>query len=221
MHRWYSPPIRNSKLNRWLRRANKIDKIPTRLWRKLWHLAGGLFFPALALFVSREALLITVGAITGLFILFEAVRFAFPGIKRWITSHLGIVLKREEQVQPTGTTLLLLASLVVFFLFEKDIAIMSLLFVAVGDPIASLIGEKYGKHTVFNKSLEGSLACLISCLAVGMIMTRLSPAMSLLVVAYGALWATVVEILPIPVDDNFSMPLFSAGAMALASFYLV
>ena len=220
MHRWYSPPIRNNKLNSWLRRANKIDKVPTRLWRKLWHLAGGLCFPVLALFVSREALLITVGTITSLFILLEVGRFVFPGVNRWIISHLGILLKGEEQFQPTGSTLLLIASLVVFFLFGKYIAITALLFVAIGDPVASLIGGKYGKHAVLSKSLEGSLACFISCLMVGVLIARLSHAIALPVVAYGALWATMAEMLSIdPVDDNFTMPIFSAGAMA--AFYLV
>ena len=221
MHRWDLPKVQNSKINSLLRGVSKKEKTPSKLLRKLWHLAGGSFFPVLALFVSREVLLITVGAITGMFVLWEIIRFAFPAINHWTISHLGIMLKQEEQFQPTGTTLLLLASLVVFFLFEKDIAITSLLFVAVGDPIASLIGEKYGEHTVFNKSLEGSLACLISCLAAGMLMTSLSPSLAIPVVAYGAIWATMVEMLSITVDDNFTMPLFSASAMALATFCLM
>ncbi len=221
MHRWGLPTVQNSKINSLLRGVNQKEKTPSKLMRKLWHLAGGSFFPVLALFVSREVLLITVGTITGILILWEISRFAFPGINRWTISHLRIVLKREEQFQPTGTTLLLVASLVVFCLFEKYIAITSLLFVAIGDPVASLVGEKYGKHAVLDKSLEGSLACLISCLAVGMLMTSLSPSLALPVVAYGAIWATVVEMLSINVDDNFTMPLFSASAMALATFCLM
>lgn len=220
MHRRYFPLVQNNRLSSLLGGVSKRIKVPSKLWRKLWHLAGGALFPVLALFVSREALLITVGAITGIFILWEISRFAFPEINRWTISHLRIVLKREEQFQPTGTTLLLVASLVVFCLFEKYIAITSLLFIAIGDPVASLVGEKYGKHAVLDKSLEGSLACLISCLAVGMLMTSWSPSLALPVVAYGAIWATVVEMLSITVDDNFTMPLFSASAMALATFCL-
>ena len=219
MHRWCFPLMLNSRLNSLLREANKKGKVPSKLWRRLWHLAGGLFFPVLAFFVPKGALLITLGFITGVFIAWEIARFVSPSVNRWTTSHLRIVLKREEQLQPTGTTSLLLASLVVFFLFEKYIAITSILFVAIGDLAASIIGDKYGKHAVFKKSLEGSLACLMACLLIGMLMTRLSATITLPTVAYGAICATVAEILPIPADDNFTMPLFSAGAMALAILY--
>jgi len=210
----------NSKLNSLLRGGSKKGKVSSKLWRRMWHLAGGSFFPVLALFVSREVSLITVGIITGVFVAWEIARFVSPGVNRWTTSHLRIVLKSEEQFQPTGTTLLLLASLVVFSLFEKYIAITSLLFVAIGDLSASIIGERYGNHAVLNKSLEGSLACLMACLVIGILMTRLSHTVSLPVVAYGAICATVVEMLPIPADDNFTIPLFSAVAMALATLYL-
>jgi hypothetical protein len=64
--------------------------------RKLWHVAGGLFLPLLAFFIPREALLITVGVVTGVFVAWEIARFVYPGVKRWTTSHLGIMLKREE-----------------------------------------------------------------------------------------------------------------------------
>jgi len=220
MHRWYFPLMPNSKLNSLLRGASKKGKVSSKLWRRMWHLAGGSFFPVLALFVSREVLLITVGIITGVFVAWEIARFVSPGINRWTTSHLSIVLKREEQFQPTGSTLLLVASLVVFSLFEKYIAITSLLFVAIGDLAASIIGGKYGKHIVFQKSLEGSLACLMACLLIGILMTRLSHMVSLPVIAYGAICATVVEMLPIPADDNFTIPLISAIAMTLATLYL-
>jgi dolichol kinase len=174
MHRWDLPIVQNSKINSLLRGVSKKEKTPSRLLRKLWHLAGGSFFPVLALFVSREALLITVGVITGIFLLWEVVRFVFPDVNQWMTSHLGMVLKKEEQFQPTGTTHPACSLSACILLCEKYIAITSLLFLAIGDPVASLVGEKYGKHAVFNKSLEGSLACLISCLAVGMLMTRSS-----------------------------------------------
>jgi len=173
MHRWYFPLMLNSKLNSLLRGASKKGKAQSKLWRRLWHLVGGSFFPVLAFFVPREALLITLGVITSVFVAWEIARFVSPGVNRWSSAHLRIILKREEQFQPTGTTLLLLASLVVFFLFEKYIAITSLFFVAIGDLAASIIGEKYGKLAVLQKSLEGSLACLMACLMIGILMTRL------------------------------------------------
>jgi dolichol kinase len=209
----------NSKLDSLFRRVSSEEKVLIKPWRKLWHVAGGLFLPLLAFFIPREALLITVGVVTGVFVAWEIARFVYPGVKRWTTSHLGIMLKREEQFQPTGSTFLLVASLIIFLLFEKDIAITSLLFVAIGDPVASIIGSKYGRHIVFEKSLEGSLACLIACLIIGILMAGLNSTLTLSVIVYGAICATVAEMLPIPADDNFTMPLMSASAMALAALY--
>ena len=137
-----------------------------------------------------------------------------------MVSHLGIILKSEEGFRPTGSTYLLLASLIVFLLFEKYVAIASLLFLSIGDLMATVIGEKFGKRRVFNKSLEGSLACLVSCLLIGMVMTWVGPVMVLPVAIVGAVAATLVELLPIPADDNLTIPIFSAGVMTLADFIL-
>ncbi len=188
-------------------------------WRRLWHLVGGSFFPVLSLFIPRGTLLITLGAITAILIAWEITRFSSPNVNRWMMSYLGVVLKREESFRPIGTTYLLLSSLAVFFLFEKYVAIVSLLFLSIGDLMAAVIGEKFGRHRRFNKSLEGSLACLASCLLIGIVMTRVSPAILLPVAIVGAVSATIVELLPIPVDDNLTIPLFSAGIMTLAALY--
>ena len=85
--------------------------------------------------------------------------------------------------------------------------------------LATVIGEKFGRRIVFNKSLEGSLACLVLCLVIGIVMSRISSAMVLPVAIVGAVSATVVELLPIPIDDNLTIPLFSAGMMTLAMLY--
>ena len=188
-------------------------------WRRLWHLVGGSFFPVLALFIPKGILLITLGAMTGIFVAWEIVRFASPSVNRWMVSHLGVMLKKEEGFRLTGTTYLLLSSLAVFLLFDKYVAITSLLFLSIGDLMATVIGEKYGRRIVFNKSLEGSLACLVTCLLIGVLMTRISSAMVLPVAIVGAVSATIVELLPIPVDDNLTIPLFSAGIMTLVALY--
>jgi len=200
----------------------KIDQkgnIRSKPWRKLWHLVGGSFFPILALFISKGALLLTLGVITGIFIIWEIARFASPSVNRWMMSHLGVILKEEERHRLTGTTYLLLSSLAVFLLFEKYVAITSLLFLSVGDLMATVIGGKFGRRIVFNKSLEGSCTCLASCLLIGVVMTRVSPAIVMPVAIAGAVSATIVELLPIPIDDNLTIPIFSAGIMTLAALY--
>ena len=197
------------------------DGMQSKLWRRLWHLVGGSFFPILALFIPKGILLIILGTMTGIFVAWEIVRFASPSVNRWMMLHLGVILKKEEGFRLTGSTYLLVSSLAVFLLFEKYIAITSLLFLSIGDLMAAVIGEKFGKRIVFNKSLEGSLACLASCLLIGALMTRTISTITASIAIVGAIMATVAELLPIPIDDNLTIPLFSAGIMTLAAFYFV
>ena len=185
-------------------------------WRRVWHLIAGSAFPILALFITRDILFILLGAVTALFVAWEIVRFISPSANQWMASHLRLILKRKERFQLTGATYLLFASLVVFFFFEKYVAVTSLLFLSIGDSMAATIGQKYGRHRLFKKSLEGSLACLASCLVIGMVMTKVDNGMVLPVALAGAVSATIVELLPIPVDDNFTMPVVSAGIMTVA-----
>ena len=193
-----------------------------KLWRRLWHLTGGSFFPVLAFFVPKEALLITLGVMAGIFVSLELARLNIPSVNEWMTSHLGVILKEEERHRPTGTTWLLLSSFAVFLLFEKYIAITSLFFLSIGDLMATVIGEEYGQQVLFsNKTLEGSIACLVSCLLIGILITRISPTITVAVAMVGAVSATIAELLPIPIDDNLTIPLISAGAMMLTTFYSV
>ena len=197
------------------------DGVQGKPWRRLWHLGGGSFFPVLALFVPKGILLVTLGVMTAVFAAWEIVRFSVPRVNRWTLSHLGVILKEEERFRLTGAVYLLLSSLAVFLLFDKYVAIASLLFLSIGDLMATVVGGKFGKRIVLKKSLEGSLACLASCLLIGMAMTRVSPVMVLPVAVVGAASATIVELLPIPIDDNLTIPLFSAGIMTLAMLYFV
>ena len=189
----------------------------TKIGRRLFHLLGGSLFPALAFFVSRDALLTALGGVAGLLLVMEIGRFVFPQANRWFIAHFAFFLKAEESQQPTGSTYLLLSILLVFLVFEKSIAITSLFFLAIGDPVAAVIGENFGRRRFFHRSLEGSLAFFLCSIAVGMLLTRTSLEIGPSLVLVGAVAASVIEFLPVPLNDNLTVPLFSALAMALAT----
>jgi glycerol-3-phosphate acyltransferase PlsY len=187
------------------------------MWRKFWHVVGGSVFPIVALFVASDLLFILLGAITTLFVSWEIIRLGSPNINQWMVYRLGFIMKKKERFQPTGTTYLLLASLVVFFFFEKYVAITSLFFLSIGDFMAAVIGQKFGRHKLFKKSIEGSLAYLVSCILIGVVIMQVGSGMSIFVILVGAFSAMIVEFLPIPIDDNFTVPMVSAGMMTLAT----
>ena len=186
--------------------------------RRLWHIVGGLFFPALAFVVSRQTILWSLTAVVALAILLEIVRFALPGFNPWMARHLPILLKEQESHRPTGSTYLVIASLITFWLFPQGVAIVALVFLALGDPAAAFVGERLGRWRFRGKSLEGSLAFLVICLVSGMFLIRVGTDVTIIQILFGAIAASLVEMLPVPVDDNLSIPLVAATAMIFAGF---
>jgi dolichol kinase len=66
---------------------------------------------------------------------------------------------------------------------------------------------------MFGKTLEGSIACFVVCYGLTLIIP--GPNLPFPVGLVGALVATVFELLPIPLDDNFRIPLSAGFAMEL------
>ncbi|MGE5179541.1 MAG: diacylglycerol/polyprenol kinase family protein [Bacteroidota bacterium] len=121
----------------------------------------------------------------------------------------GELLRNHEEVSLLGSTYLLIACLLSIHLFPKPIAVLALAFLIVGDTMAAIVGKWLGRVRIFDKTAEGSLACLVTCY----LLTLLVPEIPFRVAVAGALTATVFELLPIPLDDNFRIPLSAGFAM--------
>lgn len=194
--------------------------------RRGFHALAGALFPLLAFFFPWELVTLALAISTVLFLSGELARGYLPPVRQAILAFVSHFFKESffkgrEAARFVGSTYFLAGSLLTFALFDKGIAISAVLFAAVGDPAAATVGEAWGQRKFFGKSLEGSLAFLVACLVVaGLIhLTAVSPGLKLL--ALGALVATVTEWLPLPVDDNFTVPLVAGGVMALAAQLLL
>ena len=113
-------------------------------------------------------------------------------------------------------TFFVLAATLAYVSFSHEVAAMCLLFSAVGDPAAAVAGFRVRRRRVFGKSPVGTLA-FAAAAAVAASLFAIHPEVSLAwwVVAVGVLVAAVVELLPIPPDDNLTVPLASGAVMAL------
>jgi dolichol kinase len=143
----------------------------------------------------------------------DVIRLQHPGIRRIFYFVFGGILREHERFNLLGSTYLLISSLICVYAFDKAVAVSALGFLVVGDTMAALIGRRWGRIKILDKSLEGSLACLGSCLLIGWIYPghELSPVM----IWAGSLVATLIELLPIPLDDNMRIPLAAGFAMTL------
>jgi len=124
----------------------------------------------------------------------------------------GRVLREREERSLMGSTYFLLASSLIVVLFPETIAIVSLLILILSDTCAALVGKGIGKWSFFGKTLEGSLAFFVSALLI----VWSYPHVDRLSGTLAAAGATVVELLPIPVDDNLTIPLAAGTIMFFA-----
>jgi len=210
--------------------------------RRLWHIFGGLSLPVAGLLAPQDIFLPALVSITIAVLILDIVRLRFPRVNQRFVISFQALLREREFSTLTGSTYFLIAASIVFIFCDKSIAAIALVFVAVGDPIAGMVGERWGKLRVSpkernfseaprfprnlrfrvmrGKSLEGSSACFGACLVVGVILAAVTH-IALWVVVVGAICATVVEFFSLPVNDNLSIPLVAAGVMSLVRVIMV
>ena len=149
---------------------------------------------------------------TALFILADYFRTKSKLIKKLFIIFFDKMLREHElKGQFTGATWVMISASVTILVFPKYIAIISLIFMSIGDTFAALIGRKFGKLKIYDKSFEGFLGGLIACLVAAYCYDPLPFYIS----GFGALAAMLFETLPLPLDDNFRIPIGSAIIMTM------
>ena len=165
-------------------------------------------FPEKWVFVKLLSILMV------LFIIFDILRHKVTWVKSLFSLFIDSMLRSHEQEgKLTGATWVMIGAVISIILFSKPVAIIALIFMSIGDTAAGLIGQRYGKHKIWNKSWEGFFGGLFVCIIIGMNYSLLPITISL----SGAVAAMVMEILPIPLDDNFKIPLGSGAIMMMLS----
>jgi len=183
--------------------------------RKVWRLFG-LSFPIIYFFQPKQVVLTIFGAVLGIFLIIELIRFSQPKINKNLFKKLSFFMKKKEKKKISTTTLFLISAFFTFLLFPKELAIISIFYFIFGDALAEIIGIKYGRIKIFrDRNIEGTLACLISCMVIGIIFANFFD-LKLIVVTAGALATAALSILPSgKIDDNLTMPFITALVMSL------
>lgn len=182
--------------------------------RRFFHAgAGTLVGSAYALLFSRTQVISILGTIACILYLLEQIRISYPEIGqklKWINEFF---LRAEEQVKESAAVPYALAVLLTIITFPKEVALIAIFTLALGDPLSAITGITFGKHKIISgKSLEGSLAFfsvaflvvfLVLSISTGYGSTRIL-GVSLMIGLLGSL----VEMIPSRLDDNLTIPLF-------------
>jgi len=183
--------------------------------RKLIHLFNlAIPFSYLYIFPEKWVFVKLLSILMVLCIIFDILRHKVAWVKSLFTLFINSMLRSHEQEgKLTGATWVMIGAVISIILFSKPVAIIALIFMSLGDSAAGLIGQRYGKHKIWNKSWEGFFGGLFVCIIIGMNYSLLPMTISL----SGAVAAMVMEILPIPLDDNFKIPLGAGAIMMMLS----
>jgi dolichol kinase len=198
------------------------------LKRKALHL-GALALPAGLLVLGRTAALFVLVPLALVAVFCDVARLRWAWMHRFIGWVFGPIMRPEEQppfggpVVLNGATWMCVSAALCALLFSEPVAAAALVMVMVGDGAAAVVGRRYGRHRypfgAGSKSLEGSAALFLAGLVTALPLALLGPPyapLAPLQLGLGALAATVVEALPIPVNDNVRVPLVAGLAMTLA-----
>jgi len=173
--------------------------------RKAIHLAmiviplGILHLP---LTVSRRVLM---GAALVLLIA-DLAKIHQPRVRTYFLTFVGHLIRRHEREGITGSTYMVVSALLCTYLYQPETAAAAMVYLIVGDTLAAMVGKAWGRTPLFGKTLEGSLAGLTTSFAAAWLLV---PGISPWHLLAGAAAASIVEVAPIPVDDNFRIPLLA------------
>lgn len=194
-----------------------LDKI--RPWRTFMRPLASVF-PIGYYFLDKKWILLVIGIIGGIFVLADLVRLLSPKINLLLHHPKAKIYKKGEEKHFSSISLFLVSAFVVIFFFPKSIALVSLVFLIFGDVFAKLFGLEFGQIKIFPpKTLEGSLAHLTVCLLAGYLLWPYVD-LSAAVILAGAVTATIVEALPLRINDNFSVSISSAVVMLILNRWI-
>ncbi len=190
------------------------------LFRKTIHLCTNSIIPLAYLFLNipRIWMIILIGTVSMVFVIIDFGRTRIS----WLSEIFGklfngMLRSHELEGKLTGASYVLIGSFIAVGIFSKEIAVLALLFTAIGDTAAALYGRKFGKIRIWNKTLEGSIAGLIACTIIALFF----PQIPNIIKFSGAFAAMFIELLPINIDDNLRIPLFSGFVMYILSIFTI
>jgi len=188
--------------------------------RKTWHCGMGVFMSLFYGIGFPKAVCVSILVIAlAVFLTAEYARLKFPRFNARALKVMGPIMRKNEIDKMSGTPFYVGSVLLAIIIFPKPIAILSILFLAIGDPMSSIFGITWGhKSYRFSngKSLIGTAAGMGICSVITFLyltLTGVSILPSLCIALAGGFAGGGAEMIPLEIDDNFSIPLVSGMAL--------
>jgi dolichol kinase len=182
---------------------------------RLVHISAGSFFPLAALWTDQILILVFATTATTIILILEGVRLSYLPINQKVIRLPRLLLKPGEERRFLGATYLLLATTLSFLLFEIWAAIPALLFLSLSEPISALVGRQLRFGRLGRKSVPGAIILFMVTIVIAIVLNTWSQAPPFEVLLYGGVIAALIKLLPLPLNDNFTIPLASGTVIML------
>ncbi|MXZ90570.1 MAG: hypothetical protein F4W95_13020 [Chloroflexi bacterium] len=195
---------------------SRLPPPPPPVGRRIFHLLAASGTTLMSLVIPEHPYILLIGGGALLALGMEASRFRVGVFNRLFMLVFAPILKQSEVSEVSGATWFLIAAFFTFYFYGPEVALPVLLFVAVGDPAAALVGTHLPGPRFWGKSPSGGVAFVVAALAIWAVLCALGFGEWSSAVIIAAVIASLVELSPLPVDDNLTVPLIAGAVMTLA-----
>ena len=183
--------------------------------RKLWHAIGVLNLVIVYQAAPPTWALRLMAGLCVLGVALDLIRLRVDKFSAVVTRMFGHLMRDHERGDWAGSTYILIGALLTIAIFPAPVASLSLLFLALADPLASYFGIRFGTVPLVGaKTLQGTLAAFAICtvLALMFYASRGLMVEHLLIAGLLSGFAgAMAELLPVgSLDDNLTQPVLSA-----------
>ena len=190
----------------------KLERMEFR--RQMFHLFLGIIIVLLLLFdiINKKTLFLAliIGGILSLL----SMKWKIPVIT-WL---LEIFDRKNVKFPGEGAFYYILGCTLALYLFSFNIALASIMVLALGDSFSHIIGKQYGKKKFGVKTLAGTLSGILFGFFGALVFVNASMAF------FGAAISMLVEAIElrlknIVIDDNILIPIVSGVVMQMVSVW--
>jgi dolichol kinase len=195
-------------------------RIRRELGRKAIHVAS-VVVPAFVWFAPRPLALAVLGAVAAVALAVDVSRLRFRGPRYRFLRLTRPLLRGHERKALAGATWMALAYFAATAVFPVGVAVAAMLFNALGDAAAAVVGRRWGRHrTRSGKSWEGFAAGLGVNAAAAAAVAALPGTFPLAAGLAGAAAAALLEMADLPLDDNVRVTLGGGAGIVAAALLL-
>ncbi len=196
------------------------------LLRKIWHMGVG----STCLYTYYRtgehqvfwAWMVLAIALTGF--AFDFARARSSALNDMVLRIMGPFMRSSERNGMTGLPFYALGVSIALHAFQKEVALLAIMFLVFADPISSFFGIVYGKDKIMpNKSLQGAIAgfftCYLIALFYGMSYGGAGTNLLWFAILGGVVGALSEMMSAFNVDDNLTIPVISGVGLTILNYF--